>query len=61
MLCKAPYGIKWKGKLIKAMQDRVEYLETEFEVGEAMCRAVAEWLETGTVDIDSYEQEHHKT
>ena len=54
MLCRSPSRIKWKRKLIGSMRKRLEYLETEFEIGEAMCRAVAEWLETGTVDETKY-------
>jgi hypothetical protein len=54
MLCKAPSRIKWKRKLIGAMRNRFEYLETEFEIGKAMCRAIAEWLESGTVDETQY-------
>ena len=54
ILCKAPSRIKWKRKLIGAMRNRFDYLETEFEISEAMCRAIAEWLETGTVDETKY-------
>jgi hypothetical protein len=54
MLYKSPSRIKWKRKLIGAMRNRFEYLETEFEIGEAMSRAVAEWLEIGTVHETNY-------
>ncbi|OEU21556.1 hypothetical protein FRACYDRAFT_235180 [Fragilariopsis cylindrus CCMP1102] len=53
-LIKAPSRIKWKRKLIGSMRKRLEYLETESEIGEGMCTAIAEWLETGTVDETKY-------
>ena len=54
MLCTSPSRIKWKRKLIGSLRKRLEYLETEFGIGEGMCTAIAEWLETGTVDETNY-------
>jgi hypothetical protein len=36
------------------MQRKLDYLETDFALGETICTVVAEWLETGNVDISKY-------
>jgi len=52
--CKAPSRTKWKRQFISALQRTLDLLETEFALGETLCTAVAEWLETGKVDVSNY-------
>jgi hypothetical protein len=52
--CQAPTRTKWRRQYIGAMQRKLDYLETDFALGETICTAVAEWLESGNVDISKY-------
>jgi len=57
--CKSASRIKWKIQFMCALRKRLEYLETEFSIGETLCTSISEWLETGTVDVDKYPARFH--
>jgi hypothetical protein len=46
--------IKWRKQYICALRKRLETIETEFELKETMSTAIAEWLETGEVNVSNY-------
>ena len=52
--CQAPTRIKWRRQYVKALQHKLDELETEFALGETLCTTIAEWLETGKVDMSKY-------
>ena len=52
--CQAPTRTKWRRQYIKALQHKLDSLETDFALGETLCTTIAEWLETGNVDISKY-------
>ena len=52
--CQAPTRIKWRRQYVKALQHKLDKLETEFALGETLCTTIAEWLETGKVDMSKY-------
>jgi hypothetical protein len=52
--CQAPSRTKWKRQYIRALQRKLDFLETDFALGETICTAIAEWLETGKVDVCKY-------
>jgi NAD-dependent dihydropyrimidine dehydrogenase PreA subunit len=52
--CQAPTRIKWRRQYIKALQHKFDILETDFALGETLCTTIAEWLETGNVDVSKY-------
>jgi hypothetical protein len=52
--CQAPAKSKWRRQYIKALQQKLSTLETDFALGETLCTAIAEWLDTGKVDISKY-------
>jgi hypothetical protein len=58
--CNEPTRIKWRRKMLSALRSRLLYLETDFSLGETLCTAVAEWIETETVDINKYPEKYHK-
>ena len=57
--CESPTRIKWRIQFMCALRKRLEYLETEFSIGETLCTAISEWLETGIVIIDNYPPRFH--
>lgn len=57
--CKSPTRIKWRIRFICALRKRLEYLETEFSIGETLCTSLSEWLDTGLVDTDKYPRRFH--
>jgi hypothetical protein len=52
--CKAPSRIKWRQKYICALRKRMDKMGTEFSISETLSTAIAEWLETGEVDVSNY-------
>ena len=52
--CTSPSRIEWRKKYIGALRKRLNKLETSFSLRETISSAVAEWLETGQVDISKY-------
>jgi hypothetical protein len=51
--CTAPSRIKWRKQYICALQKRLETVETEFALQETLSTSIAEWLETGEVNVVS--------
>jgi hypothetical protein len=52
--CTAPLRIKWRQQYISALQKRLDTIETEFALKETLSAAIAEWLETGEVNVSNY-------
>ena len=52
--CTAPTRIKWRRQFIITIRKKLDTLETEFAIKEALSTAIAEWLERGEVDISNY-------
>jgi hypothetical protein len=52
--CTAPSRIKWRQQYICALRKRLETIETEFALQETLSTAIAEWLETGEVNVSNY-------
>ena len=52
--CTAPTRIKWRRQYIITIRKKLDTLETEFEIKEALSTAIAEWLERGEVDISKH-------
>jgi hypothetical protein len=52
--CKSPSRIKWRQKYIIDLRKRMDKMETEFAINETLSTAIAEWLETGEVDVSKY-------
>jgi hypothetical protein len=52
--CNAPSRIKWRQQYIGALRKRMDKMETEFSLKETLSTAIAEWLETGEVDVSKY-------
>jgi hypothetical protein len=52
--CTAPSRIKWRNQYIKAIRTKLNKIETEFSITEALCSAIAAWLEHGEVDISKF-------
>jgi hypothetical protein len=59
--CDFPTRIKWRIQFMCALRKRLEYLETEFSIGETLCTAISEWLETGIVNVHNYPPRFHAT
>jgi NAD-dependent dihydropyrimidine dehydrogenase PreA subunit len=52
--CQAPSRTKWRRQYIGALQRKLDFLETDFVLGKTICTTIAEWLETGKVDVCKY-------
>jgi hypothetical protein len=52
--CTAPSRIKWRQQYICALRKRLDSIETEFALKETLSTAIAEWLETGEVNVSNY-------
>ena len=52
--CTAPSRIKWRNQYINAIRTKLNNMETEFSITEALCSAIAAWLEHGEVDISKF-------
>ena len=57
--CESPTRIKWRIQFMCSLRKRLEYLETEFSIGETLCTSISEWLETGVVDVNNYPTRFH--
>ena len=58
--CEAQSRIKWRRSCMTAIRKRLEKMETESELKEVFSSAIAEWLETATVDRTKYPVKYHK-
>ncbi|OEU15138.1 hypothetical protein FRACYDRAFT_239817 [Fragilariopsis cylindrus CCMP1102] len=54
MLCEAQSRIKWRRSCMSAIRKQMDKMETEPELKELISTAIAEWLETGQVDISKH-------
>jgi hypothetical protein len=52
--CTAPSRIKWRQQYICDLRKRLETIETEFALEETLSTVIAEWLETGEVNVSNY-------
>jgi hypothetical protein len=52
--CKATSRVKWRQTYMCTLRKRLDKMETEFALGKTLSTAVAEWLETGQVDVSKY-------
>jgi hypothetical protein len=52
--CTAPSIIKLRQQCICALRKRLETIETELALKETLSTAIAEWLETGEVNVSNY-------
>ena len=52
--CNDKSRIKWRRQMLTALRSRFIYQETEFSLAETFCTAVAEWIETETVNVSTY-------
>jgi hypothetical protein len=52
--CTAPSRIKWRQQYICALRKSLDTIETEFALQETLSTAIAEWLETGDVNVSNY-------
>jgi hypothetical protein len=57
--CESPTRIKWRIQFMCALRKRLEYLETEFSIGDTLCTSLSEWLDTGMVDVNKYPRRFH--
>jgi hypothetical protein len=58
--CTSPSRIKWRQQYICAIRTRLDTMETEFSLKEALSSSIAEWLETGEVDVTNYPAKYAK-
>ena len=52
--CTAKSRIKWRNQYLNAIRKKLNSLETEYAITEALCSAIAAWLEFGEVDISKF-------
>jgi hypothetical protein len=52
--CTAPSRIKWRQQYICDLRKRLKTIETESALEETLSTAIAEWLETGEVNVSNY-------
>jgi hypothetical protein len=52
--CTATSRIKWRQQYICALRKRLDTSETEFALKETLSTAIAEWLESGVVNVGYY-------
>jgi hypothetical protein len=52
--CTATARIKWRQQYICALRKRLDTIETEFALEEQLSTAIAEWLESGEVNVSNY-------
>jgi hypothetical protein len=60
LLCEAQSRIKWRRSCMTAIRKQLDKIETESELKEMFCSALAEWLETATVVRDKYPVKYQK-
>jgi hypothetical protein len=56
--CTATTKIKWRQQYIFALRKRLETIGTEFAIKETLSTAIAEWFETGEVNVSTYPIKH---
>jgi hypothetical protein len=52
--CTAKSRIKWRNQYLNAIRKKLNSLETEYAITEALCSAIAAWMEFGEVDISKF-------
>ena len=58
--CNEKSRIDWRRQMLTALRSRFIYLETDFSLAETFCTAVAEWIQTKTVNVSTYSVKFHK-
>ena len=58
--CNEKSRIDWRSQMLTALRSRFIYLETDFSLAETFCTAVAEWIQTKTVNVSTYPVKFHK-
>ena len=59
-LCHDESRKSWRRQLIKALQNKLQYMNTKKGIIDTLCSAITDWLDTGRVLSGKYDRKYHR-